>query len=494
MRLRNTIVVLVLLAVVGGYALVVLLGSRPVPAATLYKLAARDISHLDLRYPDRELELARNPDHTWRIVKPLKADADQSAVDSLTHAIAQAQLTKTIEENPASLAPFGLDRPSVVVTITSDKGGALPALDVGKMSPVGGGAYVKLASSPAVLMTTSDFPAAVTKQANDLRSRELMSFNMDDANKLTLQSAAGGPIELDKQAGKWQIVQPAHYLADADAVARLLTALANAHIADFVTDTPEDLGKYGLAKPQLEVSIFTGKDQTPHSLLFGLEEPDAYKHAIYVKHGSDPYVFSVEDTLIGKVNLSVFDLRDKTVMAFDPAKAGRLEIENHGKQYTLERDKDGKWQVASGGKSSPANGAAVQTFVDELANLKGDKIVADPMADAKNYGLDKPTEKITVYDKDGKQIGTVELAQLQSRIEVAKPTPTPAAEAAAAPAGGKREVKSVMRFENYARSTAGTPVYSLREADFSQFDMTADQFKPTQPLQPAPTPTPAGKS
>jgi hypothetical protein len=494
MRLRNTIIVLILAAAVGAYALVVLLGSRPVPPPTLYKVAAKDISHIDLRYPDREIELARNPDHTWRIVKPIKADADQTAIDGLTEAIAQAQISKTIEEKPESLEPFGLDKPSVVVTVTSDKGGALPVLDVGKTSPVGGGAYVKLANSPAVLMTPSDFPGQVTKQVNDLRSHELMTFNMDDANKVMLESSAGGRIEVDKQGGKWRIVAPAQYPADADAVAALLTALANAHIEDFVTDTPEDLSRYGLAKPQLEVSVFTGKDDARHSLLFGLKEADAYKHAIYVKRGSDPYVFSVEDTLIGKVNLSVLDLRDKTVMAFDPAKVGRLEIDNRGKQYALELGKDGKWQVTAGGRSLAANGAAIQTFLDELANLKGDKIVADPMTDAKNYGLDKPTEKISVYGKDGKQIGTVELAQLQSQIQVANPTPTPAADEGAPAAAGKREVKTVMRFENYAHSTAGTPVYSLREADFSQFDMSADQFKPTEAVQPAATPASGKKS
>ncbi len=491
MRLRNTIIVLILLVIVGGYALVVLLGSRPAPTATLYKVAAKDISRIDLRYPSREIELQRNPDHTWRIVKPIKADADQGAIDTLTQSIAQAQLSKTIAEKPASLAPFGLDQPSVVVTITSDKGGALPTLDVGKMSPIGNGAYVKLANTPAVLMTTSDFPGAVTKQVNDLRSHELMTFNMDDANKIEIQSEAGGQIEVDKQAGKWQIAQPARYLADSDAVAHFLTALANARVADFVNDAPKDLGKYGLEKPQLEVSVFTGKDDARHSLLFGLKQAEASQHGIYVKRGSDPYVFTVEDTLIGKVNLNVLDLRDKTVMAFDPAKAGRLEIDNRGKQYTLERGKDGKWQVTANGKTSPANGAAVQTFVDELANLKGSKIVADPMTDAKNYGLNQPTEQITVFDKDGKKIGTVELAQLQSKIEVSTAAPTPVP---GAPAPAKREMKSVMRFENYVHSTAGTPVYSLHEADFSQFDMTADQFKPTQPVQPAATPTPAKKA
>jgi hypothetical protein len=45
-----------------------------------------------------------------------------------------------------------------------------------------------------------------------------------------------------------------------------------------------------------------------------------------------------------------------------------------------------------------------------------------------------------------------------------------------------------VRVEDYAASSAGTAVYSLRQTDFSQFDMTADQFEETQPLG-----TPASK-
>ena len=47
-----------------------------------------------------------------------------------------------------------------------------------------------------------------------------------------------------------------------------------------------------------------------------------------------------------------------------------------------------------------------------------------------------------------------------------------------------------MRMENYATSSKGTAVYSLRESDFSQFDMSGDQFQMTQPLA---TPAPPKK-
>jgi Domain of unknown function (DUF4340) len=486
MRLRNTIVVLVLLLVVGGYSLIILLGSRPVPPPTLLNVARKHISGIDLRYPDRELELVRNPNHTWRILKPLKTNGDQSSVDGLTETIANAKLTRTIEEKPDSLKPFGLDKPRIRLVVTTDDKSVLPALLVGDVSPVSSGVYVKLANRPAVLMTTSDFSSALTKKVNDLRSHELMTFNMDDAKQIVLRSGANKPIEIDKQGEQWRIVAPGHYTADSDTVAQILTALVDARIDDFVTDAPTDLGQYGLKDPQIVVTVFSGKTKTEHALLFGLEQPQASKKAVYVKRGGEPSVYTVEDALVGKVNLGLFDLRDKTVMGFDPVKAGRLEIENHGKQYTLSRDPAGKWQVTVGAKSSPVNAQAVQTFLDELANLKGEKIVQDPMTDPHRFAMDKPTEQIVVFGKDDKRIGTVKLAQIQNKVQVpAKPAPD-----SDTPESKPKTERTVMRVEDYATSSAGTAVYSLRESDFSQFDMSADQFEVTQPLA---TPAPSKK-
>ncbi|HVA83521.1 MAG TPA: DUF4340 domain-containing protein [Candidatus Binataceae bacterium] len=483
MRLRNTIIVLILLLVFGGYSLIILLGSRPVPPPTLLNLDHKHISGIDLRYPDRELELVRNPNHTWNILKPIKTDSDQGAVDGLTETIANAQLTRTIEEKPDSLKPFGLDKPAVTLTVTTDNKGVLPALLVGRISPVSNAVYVKLANQPAVLMTTGDFVGAITKNVNDLRSHELMTFNMDDADQIVLRSGVNQPIEIDRQGGQWRIVAPGHYAADSDTVAQILTALVDARIADFVTDAPTDLGQYGLKNPQIEVSVYSGRNKTRYSLLFGLEQPQASKKAVYVKRGDEASVYTVEDALLTKVNLGLFDLRDKTVMGFDPLKVGRLEIENHGKQFTLSRDAAGKWQVTNAGKSSPANGQAVQTFLDELANLKGDKIVQDPMTDPRRFAMDKPTEQIVVFGKDDKQIGTVKLAQVQNQVQTPA-TPSPDTDTEESKAKTER---TVMRIENYATSSAGTTVYSLREPDFSQFDMSGDQFEATQPLA-APAP------
>jgi hypothetical protein len=486
MRLRNTVIVLILLAVLGGYSLIILFGSRPVPPPTLFNIDSKHISGIDLHYRDSELELVRNPNHTWSVVKPIKTDGDQGSVDNLAQALASAQLTRTIQDKPESLKPFGLEKPTATITVTTDNKGVLPELLVGNPSPVSTGVYVKFANQPTVLMTTSDFTSAITKNVNDVRSHELATFNMEDVQQIVLHSGANAPIEIDRQGGQWRIVAPGHYPADPDTVAQMLTTLVDAHINEFVTDAPTDLGQYGLKNPQIEIDVYTGKDKTNHALLIGLEEPQASKKAVYAKRGGENSVYTVEDALLAKVNLSVWDLRDKTVMAFDPLKIGRLEIENHGKQFTLSRDHAGKWQVTDGNKSSPANGQAVQTFLDELANLKGDKIVQDPITDPQKVSMDKPTEQIAIFGLDDKKIGTVKLAQIHTNVQV-----PPSAGDDESESKSKAE-RTETRIENYATSTAGTAVYSLRESDFSQFDMSADQFQMTQALG-TPAPTPAKK-
>ncbi len=485
MRFRNTIIVFVLAAVLGGYALINVIGLKPVAPDKLVKVDVKDISTIELRYPAGSVEIERNPDRTWEIVKPFRADADQTAADGLASNIADATISKTVEPNPADLAPFGLKNPAVVVTVTSSKAGVLPAIEVGRLSPMGSGAYVKVVGKPALLMTSSAFPSEVTRKPDDLRSHDLFTFNLDDANKVIVNVGANPPTELDRIAGKWQIVAPAKYPADPDKVNSLLTALINARAVEFVNDAPTDLSKYGLATPQAQVSVFTGKGNAEQSLLFGFKEPQAELNAVYVKRGEGPTVFTAQSDLLTKINLPIPDLRDKTLLSFDPHQVGRLEFVNRGKRYALVRGAAGKWDVVENGKSSPANNDAVRSVLDEIQALKGESIVVDPMTNPQPFGIDKPLEEITLVGIDGKTIGTIKLNQISATVPN-EPTPTPAP-------GAPTQMRTVMGYTNYAFSSATPALMTLKESDFSQFDMAADDFRLSTPV-PSPsatvTPTP----
>lgn len=471
MRLRNTIIVLVLAAILGGYALYTGINLEPVETPKLLKIKAGDIERITLKYPGREIDLKRGSKDKWELLKPIEADANQTAVNSLVTSIADCEVKRTVEEKPASLAPFGLDKPRVVVTVTVKGKGKLPAIEVGKTTPVGASAYVKTAAKPAVLLTDSSFQAAMIKTANDLRSHMLMAFNTNNVSKLTIQHLDGSEIEVDRNKRRWEIVKPAAYLADRSTVNGILDSLNRARVTEFISDNPTDLSQYGLKSPHLTVTVALKKKGENESLFFGFKQPEAGKNGIYVRVGGRDSVYTVATSLLPDIDKSVNALRDKTLLAFDPAKVEHVVVTIDGKQFTLARAKGGKWNVIQDGKTSPAHVAVVENFLDQIKTLKGKKIIEDPMTDPAKYHMDKPTEQIALYDQDGKEIGAVTLAEFGKSVQANQSSK------------GTRVLNAVF---DYATSTTSKAVYSMAQYDVSQLRQNADQFR----VQPKPTPTP----
>src|SRR3984885_12690591 len=105
MRPRNTIIILVLLAVVGGSALIVGRFSQTEGRQKLIDAKQDDIAKIELQYSDRDIVLERDKGKPWRIVKPIAADADQTQANTLARAAAEGVLVRTVDDRPDGLAP-----------------------------------------------------------------------------------------------------------------------------------------------------------------------------------------------------------------------------------------------------------------------------------------------------------------------------------------------------------------------------------------------------
>ena len=191
------------------------------------------------------------------MVKPIQADADSSAITTLTHEIADCEVKRTVDEHPTDLAQFGLAKPAVTV-VASTKDKTWPGVEVGKNSPIGYSVYIKTTDKPAVMLTSGAFGPGTKRTLSDLRDHTLMSFKVDDVNRLVVKQDDSAPVELQKDQGNWKIVKPASYEADQERVRTMLSSLSNARIDDFASDNPSNPTQYGLDKPQLSVSVFTG--------------------------------------------------------------------------------------------------------------------------------------------------------------------------------------------------------------------------------------------
>src|SRR5271156_2008086 len=317
MRPRNTIIVLVLLALVGGYALVVGRFSQTEPTQKLIDVKQDDIAKIELNYSDRNIVLVRDKGKPWRIVKPIGADADQTQANNLARAISDAVLVRTVEDKPDDLAPFGLKPPTTTVTVTTFDNKTLPSIAVGKSTPIGFNAYVQLSSGPAVLLTEGAFSSGMNKTVNDLRLRDLMAFKIDDVQKLIITLDNGQPIEIDRDGEQWKMVKPAPYLADTMTVRTTLNTLVDARASDFVADAPTNVNQYGLEKPHLTAAVVL-KNGEQQSMLFGFKQSGQGKSGIYVRRGERAPVYAVAEYVMNSLERSALDFRDRTILKIDP--------------------------------------------------------------------------------------------------------------------------------------------------------------------------------
>jgi hypothetical protein len=411
MKLRNTLILALIVAGFGAYLYLVERPKAEKEAAkkTVVEVDRSQIEGIDLKYPDREIKLAK-VDGAWRLTAPIEAEADQSAVQNLIGAIADAELKKTLEDGASNLTQYGLDQPVAVITVHLADGKTLPPIALGKTTPIGYGAYARRGDEKDVLLTTAAFQTGAKKEVKDLRDKTVLAFQDDDVQEIRLQNE-GGETVVRKEAEGWALVKPTPAKADTAQVRGLLSTLRSLRALDFVDGiqaTPD--AKYGLTPPRLTITLIVGSDRAEKKLLFGGGMTDPSKKEIYVQRGDAGPIVTVGDYALTSLSKKPADLRDKTVIAFDKDKLSTVSVKNAaGEDFTLEKKGEG-WTLQNPG-SDKVKDLVAQRFVDDVRGLKGADIAAEN-GPAKSFGLDRPAVTIELKGTDGTSAGTIRLAQV----------------------------------------------------------------------------------
>jgi hypothetical protein len=203
------------------------------------------------------MELARN-DSEWRVVKPVSARSDYSAVEGLLTRLSSSNMSTLVESNPKDLAQYGLDKPAMTVTIGA--GSAKTVLEVGKTE--NDQTYARDASRPLVFTVDTTLQGDLTRSFDDYRKKELFEFRPFYLAKLrAVLDAPGGPkaYEFEKVAPAkpedpetWKVTQEGggSHVATAAAMDDLLNKLLALKAVTFVDAKTAT----GLQKPALVVS------------------------------------------------------------------------------------------------------------------------------------------------------------------------------------------------------------------------------------------------
>lgn len=372
------------------------------------------VTKLALLYPDKRIVCQRKGKEEWRLIEPMRTEADNSAVTTLIDRLSTLQAKQFVIERPkeAQLVGYRLDKPTLQVELWV-RGRKKPlTLAVGKQHETDKSRYyARTARFPAVVLVDDFDLKDIRKTANDLRSKKVLVFKKDDVERISLRYD-GTEIDMRKQKygdeTRWHLFKPVKVPADTWRVEDILWALEGAQAEGFI-DHPQNLADYGLEKPQLELRLWEKRRKHPKTVWVSVKGNKGY-----LRTSEGDTVYKVRVGLLNDLKKSSDDLRDLQVIKFNQDDAQEVVLRWDKKQVRLVKRAERNWELTEP-KRKTANWTTVDNILLELKSLRADKWIAEKPSP--EQGLDKPQLVAEVKLKDGRTI-TVQFGKLTDKDSV----------------------------------------------------------------------------
>lgn len=414
--LRSTLLLLVVLAGLGGY--IYYTGTGPVEETEeqpkmFAGLDSTLIDDLKVKSASGDVTSLKKQDGTWKLTAPIATAAAENDATGVANALSDVRIARVVEENPADLATYGLDKPRIEVDFKTSDGKKSGRLVIGAKTATGGNLYAQQDGQKKVVLIPQFHEATLNKSTFDLRNKGIITVDRAKVDGADI-TTAGKTIEFAKANGEWSITKPLATRADFSAAEGIIGQIESAQMKSVVSTSPspDDLKKFGLDKPQTTVNLHLGSARA--TLLVGGKNEAG---DVYVRDGSRPDVFTVDATVAEDFNKGVDDFRKKELFDFRAYTLTRIELTHDGKTLTLERVKATKEGEADSWKrltpsAADADRQKVEQFVAGLADIRGIEfaapgartgLTAPDMTVAAKFDEGRKEEKVS-FGKDGSNI------------------------------------------------------------------------------------------
>src|SRR6266513_3051337 len=356
----------------------------------LTDLITAQVSRVILKTPVGEMDLQKKGDH-WEIVKPLRARADDQKINDLIARITTARIQQFVADDHGDLHPYGLAEPRAAVTLFTqgdEQGqllqlGGVPEKEKDQM-------YVRFAPRGFVYTLPKKVEEILNTKPDDLRDRHLVRIDTNVLDRITIDAPGKGRTVLARKDENWTIANRENASANSGEVRRLIDTLRNEQVTKFVEDVASNLPKYGLDKPQLQLTFSSfASENTAESkageqpfatIAFGKDEGDN----VYARLTDEPFVVAVRRGLLDQISPDPLRWQDLSIFKFKPEQIHRISVTTD-KELALERDQSNQWHWVKG--SGAINQANLQSLLTTLSNLHAVRWLGTTTP---QQGFDKP--------------------------------------------------------------------------------------------------------
>ncbi len=411
-RYLPTVLMLVILAGLGGYLYLVELPTKEreekqdTAQKQLLPFPETAITGLSITTAQGPIKFKLDAPGKWSIVAPLQTDADNREVQSLIRALVTGTITRTLEEQTTTLAPFGLEQPVTTLTVTA--GTQQETISIGDSGPLSNTLYILRASDRRVLLTTLAPKDFINKSLMTFRRKELLRFAQNDVERVRLTYPTTEIVIANIAKGKprpsWKIIYPVETEADQNEVRSLMFRLEDLKALSIIDPGPErDTVATTLTTQKVKVTLSTaGGDQSVR-----LYHPDLQSGEAIAETTADGPLYRINPVLIKDLTRDLFNVQDKRLLGLDYTDVAMLSVKTRDQQYVL-INQSGEW-VLEDQPMMKVSQEAADLFVSRLANLPAEERVMKQSAPLAPYGLLAPTAEFVATGKDGRTIGKLTL-------------------------------------------------------------------------------------
>jgi len=468
MKIKNTILALVVVAALGGvfYYLNRLPekpGKNDIPKENLFSFTPDQVEEFTLEEAAKPVAVIRRlaatpapapskPDAItaskpgevnkdaapqWEITAPEGVASDSTQIQSFIEEVAVLQGSPLQTDAAPNWAEYGLDAPEKTYRFKL-KDGKTVEFAIGMQNPAGYARYARRNNAaPILLIDEIDDKALVERTLFDLRDKRVLPASLEEARRIELHfdlsrletspeelakaKQLGLPVKpprivMTKQAnGNWDLDEP-RLRTDHGATNYLYTSLSGGSMRSLEEEKAASLGKYGLDRPQIRADVTTPAGAV--SLLVGKDFKQGEEQLFYAKNSVWPHVFTLLRTVYDQLNQDLEAYRERYLFDFDQNNARSLEIQAPAGQFRFGRRGE-DWFMA-GSPEKKIEDVKMSNYLNSVHSLRISTYTTDEPNRFAAYGLDKPWMKIKVTFGEKNQEETIFYARKDKKFYAAR--------------------------------------------------------------------------